>query len=157
VPEGVEALVGLFVPCVGEVEGEHRGCEWGVPQGTLEEPGIDAGCQQRGGVGMPQGRDGDAHCGDPGSLCGCAEGALDTGALQRGSRRGTLGVLAPGGGKEPGRVAMGFPGSAEECQCLFGERDRAIFGALPTGDMDLEALAVKSGDLQGQGCMEPEA
>ena len=110
--EGVEALVGLFLPCVGAVEGAHRGCEVGVPQVTRDEPGIDARFQQRGGVGMPQGRDGDAHCGEPGSLFGGTEGALDPGATHRGRRRGTVGVIAPGGGQEPGRVAMGFPGSA---------------------------------------------
>ena len=89
--EGVEALVGLFMPFVGEVEGDHRGFELGVPQVALDEPGVHASFEQMGGVGMPQGMDGDAHCGDPGPVFGCAEGALDTGATHRGGRRRTLG------------------------------------------------------------------
>ena len=56
--EGVEALVGLFLSLVREVKGDHRGFELGVPQVTLDEPGIDARFQQMGGVGMPQRMDG---------------------------------------------------------------------------------------------------
>ena len=52
--EGVEALVGVFMPFVGEVEGEHGGFELGVPQGALDEPRIDAGFEQMGGIGMPE-------------------------------------------------------------------------------------------------------
>jgi hypothetical protein len=63
---------------------------------------------------MPEGMDGDAHFGDPGPVFRCAEGALDTGATHRGSRRRTLEVIAPGGGKEPGGVTMGFPVGAEQ-------------------------------------------
>src|SRR5207247_814229 len=110
-----------------------------------------------GRVGMPQRMDGDAHFRDLGPLFGFAEGALDTGATHRGSRRRTLGVIPPGGGKEPGGVPMGFPGGAEQDQRLFGEGDVPVFGALAAVDMDLETLAIAVGDLQGEGCMEPES
>ena len=155
--EGVKALVGVFMPCVGEVEGEHGGCELGMPQVTLDETGIHASFEQMGGGGMPQGLDGDAHFGDPGPVCGCAEGALDAGATHRRGRRRTVGVMAPGGGKEPGLVTMGFPGGAEQREGLGGQRDVPIFGALATMDMDLEALAIDVRDLEGEGFMEPEA
>jgi hypothetical protein len=50
VPEGVQALIGLFLPLVGEVEVDHGRFEWGVPQGALDEPRIDAGFEpMRGG------------------------------------------------------------------------------------------------------------
>ena len=62
-----------------------------------------------GSVGMPQGMDGNAHFGDPSSVFGFAEGALDTGATHGGGRRRTLDVIAPRGGKEPGGVPLGFP------------------------------------------------
>ncbi len=39
-PEGVEALVGILMPCVGEMEGDHGGCELGLAQGALDEPGV---------------------------------------------------------------------------------------------------------------------
>ena len=155
--EGVKALVGVCMPCVGEVEGEHGGCELGMPQGTLDETGMHASFEQRGGVRMPQGMDGDAHCCDLGPLFGCAEGALDAGATPRRGRRRTVGVIAPGGGKEPGLVTMGFPGGAEQREGIGGQGDVPVFGALATMDMDLEALAIDVRDLEGEGFMEPEA
>ena len=108
-----------------------------MAQGALDEPGGHAGFEQRGSVRMSKGRDGDAHCGDPGALCGCAEGALDTGATQGGGRRGTWGVMPPSGRKQPGGVPRGLPRGAEQSQRLDGQGDIAVFGALPTVDMDL--------------------
>ena len=55
VHEGIEALVGLFMPCVGEVEGDHGGFEWGMSQGALDEAGIHTSFEQMGGVGMAAG------------------------------------------------------------------------------------------------------
>ena len=69
---------------------------------------------------MSEGMDGDTGFGDTGALFGCAAGALDTGATHGGGRRRTLGVIAPGGGKEPGGVPMGFPGGAEQSQRIGG-------------------------------------
>ena len=155
--EGVQALVGLFLPLVGEVERAHRGCEWGVPQGALHKSGGHAGCEQMGGVGMPQGMASAPSCGQAGPVFGLTAGALDTGATHRGSRRRTLGVIAPGGGKEPGGVTRGFPGAAEPREGLGGPRDLPVLGALAAMDLDLEALPVNSGDLQGEGFMESEA
>ena len=57
--ESIEARVGVFMPFVGEVEGEHGGFELGMPQVALDEPRIDPGFQQMGGIRMPEGRDGD--------------------------------------------------------------------------------------------------
>ena len=50
--EGVETLGGVFLPFVGEVEVEHGGFELGMPQVALDEPRIDAGFQQMGGIRM---------------------------------------------------------------------------------------------------------
>jgi hypothetical protein len=157
VHESIEARVGVFRPFVGEVEGEHGGCELGMPQVALDEPRIDTGFQQMGGIRMPEGRNGDAHFGDTGSLFGCAEGALDTGATHGGSRCRPLDVIAPGGGKEPGRMTMGFPVGTEQHEGIGGQGDVPVFGALAPMDMDLEALTIDVRDLQGEGLMEPEA
>jgi hypothetical protein len=97
------------MPFVGEVEVDHRGFELGMPQVALDEPGVDTGFEQMGGVGMSQGMDGDAHFRDPGTVFGGAEGALDTGATHGRERRRTLLVITPRGRKEPGLVTMGFP------------------------------------------------
>ena len=118
--EGVEALVGIFMPCVGKVSGDHRGVEWGVPQVALDATRMHAGFEQMGGVVMPESMDGHACCGDRGPVFGGAEGALDTGATHgRGSRRAVW-LIAPSGGKEPGGVTVGFPGRAEQREGICG-------------------------------------
>jgi hypothetical protein len=66
-------------------------------------------------------------------------------------------VIASGGGKEPGVVTMRFPVGAQQNERLFGQGDGPVLGALAAVDMDLEALPVNIGDLQGEGFMEPEA
>ena len=111
--ESIETLISLFMPFMGEVEGEHGGFELGMSQVALHEAGMHASFEPMGGIRMAEGMDGDAHFGDTGSLFGCAEGALDTGAAHRGSRGRPLEVIAPGGGQEPGGVPMGFPVGAE--------------------------------------------
>jgi hypothetical protein len=83
--ERMETLIRIFMPFVGEVEGEHGGFELGMPQVALDEPGIHARFEQMSSVRMSEGVDGDTGFGDTGALCGCADGALDTGA--------TLGVV----------------------------------------------------------------
>src|SRR5882672_6381882 len=98
VHEGGEALVGVCMPCVGEVYRDHGGFELGMAQGALDEPGMHASFEQMGGVGMPQGMEGDTYVGEPSSLFGCAEGALDTGATHRGGCGRTLALVAPRGG-----------------------------------------------------------
>src|SRR6266851_8215501 len=128
-----------------------------MPQVALDEARIDAGFKEMGGVRMSEGMDGDTCLGDPGSLCGGPEGALDTGATHGGGRRRTLGVIAPSGGKEPGGVTMGFPVGAEQSQRLGGQGHVTVLGTLAAVDMDLEALAINIRDLQGEGFMEPEA
>lgn len=145
--EGVETLISLFMPFVGEVEVEHGGFELGMSQVALNEAGIHASFEQMGGIRMPQGMDGDTYFGEPSSLFGFAEGALDTGATHRGGCGRTVSLVAPRGGKEPGGVTMGFPVRAEQCEGILRQGDVPVFGALTAVDMDLEALAIDVGDL----------
>jgi hypothetical protein len=105
---------------VGEVYGDHGGFELGVPQATLDEPGMNAGFAQMGSVRMPQGMDGHAHVVAPGPPFGFAEGPLDTSATHGEGRCGTLCLLPAGGGTEPGWVTMGFPGGSQEREGLLG-------------------------------------
>jgi len=157
VHEGVETLISLCMPFVGEVEVEHGGFELGMSQVALHEAGIHASFEQMGGIRMPQGMDGHAQFEDAGTLLGSTEGALHTGATHgRGGRR-TLVVIAPGGGQEPGGVTMGFPVRAEQCEGILRQGDVPVFGTLAAVDMDLEAVAIDVGDLQEEGFMEPEA
>jgi hypothetical protein len=52
---------------------------------------------------------------------------------------------------------MGFPVGAEQREGLCGQGDVPVFGALAAVDMDLEALAINVGALQGEGFLEPQA
>ena len=155
--ESVEALVGLFMAFVGEVEGDHGGFESRVSQVLLDETGVEAGFKQMRGVRMPQGMDSHAHFGNAGTLCGLTEGALDAGPTHRGGGRRALLLIAPGGGEEPGRVSMRFPIGSQESQGVLGQGDVAVFGALASVDMDLEALAIDIGDLKVEGFVQPES
>jgi len=128
-----------------------------VPQVLLDEPGVHASFEQMGGIRMPEGMDGDAHFGDTGPLFGDTEGALDTGPPHRVGGQRALLLIAPGSGKEPGLVPVGFPVGAEQCERLFGQGDVPVLGVLPAMDMDLKAVPVNIGDLQGQSFMEPES
>jgi hypothetical protein len=157
VHEGIEALIGLFLACVGEVYIDHGRCELGVPQGALDEPRLHASFEQMGGVGMPQGMDGDAHVADASPVFGGTAGPLDTGATHGRGRRRALVVVPPGGGKEPGGVPMGFPGGAEESKSIVGQGDVPVFGALAAVDMALEARAINVGNLQEEGFLESKA
>jgi hypothetical protein len=54
-------------------------------------------------------------------------------------------------------MTRGFPEGAQQREGRGGQGDVPIVGALAAVDLDLEALPVKSGDLEAEGCMEPEA
>ena len=128
-----------------------------MSQVLLDETGVEAGFEPMRGVSMPKGMDSHAPFGHAGTLCGFTEGALDAGPTHRvGGRRAVL-VIAPGGGEEPGRVSMRFPVGSQESQGVVGQGDVAVFGALAAVDMDLEALAIAIGDLQGEGFVQPES
>lgn len=91
--------------------------------------------------------DGHASFADPGPPFGFAAGTLDAGTTHgRGCSR-ALFLITPGGGKEPGLVAMGFPVGSQQSEGLFGQGDVAVFGTLSSVDMDLEV----------EGFMEPES
>src|SRR5207244_383210 len=82
---------------------------------------------------------------------------LDPGATHGEGRRRTVGVIPPGGRKAPGGVTMGGPGGTQQSQRICGQRAVAVLSALATVARDLEALAIKVGNLQEEGGMEPEA
>src|SRR5436309_3290877 len=107
--EGVETLIGLCMPCGGEVERDHGRFELRMSQGTLDASGMHAGFEERGGVRMPEGRDGDAPCGHAGLVCGGTDGALDTATTHGGGRGRTVVLIAPGGGTRATVCDEGFP------------------------------------------------
>src|SRR2546425_4802502 len=108
VHEGVETLIGLLLAFVGEVEGGYGGFKLGMAQVAVDKAGGHARCEPMGGVGMSQGMDSHTCFGQAGALCGFAEGALHTGATHGGGRCGTVGVIAPRGGKATRFTTIGF-------------------------------------------------
>jgi hypothetical protein len=68
-----------------------------------------------------------------------------------------LAVISSGGRKEPGRVTGSFPGGAEQSEGIVGQGDVPVCGTLAAVDMELEALAINVGDLEGEGFMEPQS
>jgi hypothetical protein len=153
--ECIDTRVGVFVTFVGEVQSDQGGVEACVSEGALDEAAGDPGFEERGGVGRPEGRDGDAGFGDAGALCGCTEGARDAGAAHgKSGRRGVL-LIPSGGGNEPTLVTVGDPGGASQSQGLCGQGHGTVCGALASLDMHLSALAVDVGDLKGEGVVEP--
>jgi hypothetical protein len=95
--------------------------------------------------------------GKTGTLFGFPEGALDASSTHGTSGGRAVLLITSSRGKEPGRVVVGFPRGSEQSQGLFGQGDRAVFGALATVARDLEALALDVSDLKREGFVEPEA
>jgi hypothetical protein len=118
---------------------------------------VHASFEPRGGGGMPEGRDGHTRLGHAGTVCGGTEGALATGPAHGRGRCGTVVVIPPGGGQEPGRMTRGVPGGASQSAGICGQRDVPVCGALAAVAMDLEARAIEVGDLQGEGFLASES
>jgi hypothetical protein len=119
------------MPCVGEVEGDHGGFESGVPQGALDEAAVDTGFEERGGVGRPERMHGQARFGDPSTVCGFAEGALDAISPHGFSGGRALVLIAPGGGQEPGLVAVGCPVGRRRVRVSAGRGTERSVAPLP--------------------------
>jgi hypothetical protein len=141
----------------GEMQGEPGGFEPRVPEVARHEAEGDAGFQERRGVGMAEGMDGNACFGNTGTLYGFAEGALDTSAAQgKGGGRSVF-LIPPGGGTEPGGVTVCCPVDPQQLEGVLRQRDVSVFGAFASMDMHLEALGVNVGDLKREGFVEPES
>ena len=108
----MDALRGILMTCVGEVEVDHGRCEPGVSEGALDETEGDASFEQRGGVGRSESMESQGGCADTGALFGSTEGALDTVSAHGKSCGRAVLVITTGGRKEPGLVPGCFPGGS---------------------------------------------
>ena len=68
--------------------------------------------------------DGHAGFGHAGPMFGGAKGTLDTSATHGGGRPRALFLTAPGGGKEPGLITMGFPVGSQQSEGSFRQGGR---------------------------------
>jgi hypothetical protein len=121
-----------------------------MAHGPLHGAEVDAGFEPMGGIGMAERMDPDVSFEDASPLGGFAESALDAAAAHGRGGGSPVFLIASACGKEPGGVAMGFPGQAQECQGLMRERDIAVLGALAAVDVDHVARAIDIAHLQGK-------
>ena len=106
---------------------------------------------------MAEGVNGDSFFSDSGSNLGPAEGALDA-AFGHGRRSVLCSITVSAQGREEeAGVAVGHPIAAEQMEGGLRERHVAIFGALPTVDMDHHAGGIDIGDFEVETFMESQA
>jgi hypothetical protein len=116
----IDQLTGILLPLLGKVEIDHGGFELGMAHVSLDDPQVDAGFEEMGGIGVAQGVNGDPFFSDPCSNLGPAEGALDT-ALGHGRRSVLCSItVSAKGGEEEARMAVGHPIAAEQIEGGWG-------------------------------------
>jgi hypothetical protein len=99
----------------------------------------------------------DVACAETGALCGFAKSAMDAAAGHRGGGAGQVCVIASGSGKEPGGVAVRFPGGASQVEGVIRQRDGAVLGALTPVSVDHVARAVDVTHLKGERFVEAQS
>jgi len=124
---------------------------------SLDDTQVDAGFEEMSGIGVAEGVNGDAFFWDSCSNLGPAEGTLDT-ALGHGRWSVLCSItVSTKGGEEEARMTVGDPIAAEQMEGGLRERHVAIFGALPTVDMDHHAGGIDIGDFEVETFMESQA
>jgi hypothetical protein len=142
---------------LGEVEIDHSGFQLGMAHVALDDPQVDSGFEEMGGIGVTQGMDGDGLFVDSGSNFGPAEGALDTAfGHGRGSLLCSITASAKSREEEAG-VTVGGPIASEQMEGGKGERDVAILGPLATVDMDHHTGGIDIGDFEMESFVESQA
>jgi hypothetical protein len=82
---------------------------------------------------------------DAALLKGRAKGILHTGAWHGRGSGGHATTATAWSGKEPHRMAVCFPGLAEQRQCRRGQRHIAVLGAFAAAHMDEHPCTVNIG------------
>ncbi len=123
----------------------------------LDDTEVNAGLQQVGGVGVPQGMNRDSFFADSGIILGPTEGPLDT-AFGHGSLSLLCSFsISAHGGEEESRMAVGEPIAAEKVESGLGERGVAILGPLAPVDMDHHASGVDIGGFKMESFVKSQA
>jgi len=108
--DGVDALDGIFMALVGQVEVHHGGFEPRMAHRPLHGPEIDTSFEQRRGIAVAEGMHADLAFHDASALLGFAEGTLDAAAIHGFGGGCHVLLIAPSGGKEPDRMSVRCPG-----------------------------------------------
>jgi hypothetical protein len=107
--DGIEALDGIFLALLGQVEIPHGGFESRMAHISLNGPEIDTGFEQMRGIAVAKGVNTDITFHDASALLGFAEGPLDAAAIHGFGGGCLMLLIASGGGKEPGTMAVRGP------------------------------------------------
>jgi hypothetical protein len=153
----IDQLTGIFLTLLGKVEIDHGGFELGMAHVALDDPQVDSGFEEMGGIGVTQGMDGDGLFSDACSNLGPTEGTLDT-AFGHGRGSGVCSITASAKSREEeAGVTVGGPIASEQLEGGKGERDVAILGTLSPVDMDHHASGIDIGDFEMETFVESQA
>ena len=156
-PSASRSGAGLFLAQRRQMEIDHRGLQRAVTQVLLDQPEVDSGLEQVGGIAVPERVDRDRPCGSPSSWTTRRIAAWTLSASWVGRRSPSAGTVAARGRKEPARVAMRGPVLAEHRQGAPGQRHVAVLGPLAAMHVHEHPLAVDVADLQVQPFLESQA
>jgi hypothetical protein len=153
----IDQLASVLLTFWGKVEIEHGGFELGMAHVSLDDPEVDPGFEEMGGVGMPEGMNGNTLFKNASSKLGATEGSLDT-TFSHGvvSLVGAFAISAKGREQQV-RMAMGLPVTAQQVEGGLGEWDVAILGAFAPVHMNHHAVAVDIRDFEIECFLESEA
>ena len=74
----IDQQAGILLAFLGKVEIDHGGFELGMAHVSLDDPQVDSGFEEMGGIGVAQGVNGDPFFSDACSNLGPTQGPLDT-------------------------------------------------------------------------------
>jgi len=155
--DGIDALDGIFLALLGQVEVPHGGFEARMAHLSLHGPEIDTGFEQMRGIAVAKGMNADITFNDASALLGFAEGALDAAAMH-GFGGGWHGLLIPSsGGKKPGGMAVCGPVVSQEGSSIWREGDVAVLGPLAPMHVDHESWAVDVRNWEQESCVPSES
>ena len=140
----------------GQVGIEGGGFGGVMAEILLDEPEVDTGFQQVGGVGVAQGVDAGFLAEAAGPKSG-AKGILDVADGHGSFGGGTVNATPSGSGENPNRVAVGFPVLAEPLQGRVRQGDITIFAPLAAMDVNQLAGAVDVADLKVSAFLQAQA
>ena len=101
----MDALDGIFLAFVGQVEVQPGGFEPRMSHIPLNGPEIDTGFEQRRSIAVAEGMNADLAFHDASAVLGFAAGTLDAAAIHGFGGGCHVLLITSSGGKKPGRMA----------------------------------------------------
>lgn len=112
--DGIDALDGIFLALLGQVEVQHGGFESRMAHISLKGPEIDTGFEQMRGIAVAKSMNAAITFNDASAVLGFAEGALDAAAMHGFGGGWHVLLITASGGKKPGGMAVCCPVVSQE-------------------------------------------